>query len=204
MAPDIRVPLEAAGVLSCIKLVMQTAHPTLGSLNGRKLFGVGSARVMAHPMQPALVQCATAGKSVDGRNKYFPEAVGGFDPQATAALAAELPAIESADAALSAVVLELAEALPAISTCKPAAVMPLEDHATVRQLRRKVEQAASGLSLDLSQESAVLQEARATVLAARDWRRVCWSALCRLGTLCSVRQKNLCCWAKQSCEAAAR
>ena len=163
----VRIPLETADVLSGIKLVMQIAHPTLGSLNGRKLFGVRSARVMAHPMQPALAQCATAGKSVDGRDKYFPVAVGGFDPQAAAALAAELPALESADAALSAVVLELAEALPAISTCKPAAVMLLNRNTTVRQLRRKVEQAASGLSLDLSQESAVLQEARATILGVR-------------------------------------
>ena len=163
----VRIPLEAADVLSGIKLVMQIAHPTLGSLNGRKLFGVRAARVMAHPMQPALAQCATAGKSVDGRDKYFPVAVDGFDLQGAAALAAELPAIESADAALSAVVLELAEALPAISTCKPAAVLLLNNNATVRQLRHKVEQAASGLSLDLSQESAVLQEARATVLAAR-------------------------------------
>ena len=143
-------------MLSGIKLVMQIAHPTLGYLNGRKLFGVRSARVMAHPMQPALAQCATAGKSVDGRDKYFAVAVGGFDPQAAAALAAELPALESADAALSAVVLELAEALPAISTCKPAAVMLLNRNTTLR-----------GLSLDLSQESAVLQEARATILAVR-------------------------------------
>ena len=163
----VRIPLNAADVLSGIKLVMQSAHPTLGSLNGRKLFGVRSARVMAHPMQPALVQCATAGKSVDGRDKFFPVAVSGFDPQAAAALAAELPALESADAALSAVVLELAEALPAISTCKPAAAVLLNSNATVRQVRRKVEQAASGLSLHLSQESAVLQEARATVLAVR-------------------------------------
>ena len=163
----VRIPLNAADVLSGIKLVMQSAHPTLGSLNGRKLFGVRSARVMAHPMQPALVQCATAGKSVDGRDKFFPVAVSGFDPQAAAALAAELPALESADAALSAVVLELAEALPAISTCKPAAAVLLNSNATVRQVRRKVEQAASGLSLRLSQESAVLQEARATVLAVR-------------------------------------
>ena len=163
----VRIPLDAADVLSGIKLVMQSAHPTLGSLNGRKLFGVRSARVMAHPMQPALVQCATAGKSVDGRDKFFPVAVSGFDPQAAAALAAELPALESADAALSAVVLELAEALPAISTCKPAAAVLLNSNATVRQVRRKVEQAASGLSLGLSQESAVLQEARATVLAVR-------------------------------------
>ena len=50
-------------------------------------------------------------------------AVSSFDPQAAAALAAELPALESAD--------------------------------------------ASGLLLDLSQESAVLQEAGATVLAVR-------------------------------------
>ena len=163
----VQIPLEAADVLSGIKLVMQIAHPTLGSLNGRKLFGVRSARVMAHPMQPALVQCVTAGKSVDGRDKYFPVAVGGFDPQAAAALAAELPALESADAALSAVVLELAEALPAISTCKPAAAMLLNSNATVRQLRRKVEQAASSLPFDMRQESAVLQEARATVLAVR-------------------------------------
>ena len=163
----VQIPLEAADVLSGIKLVMQIAHPTLGSLNGRKLFGVRSARVMAHPMQPALVQCVTAGKSVDGRDKYFPVAVSGFDPQAAAALAAELPALESADAALSAVVLELAETLPAISSCKPAAAMLLNSNATVRQLRRKVEQAASSLSLDMRQESAVLQEARATVLAVR-------------------------------------
>ena len=76
----VRIPLEPADVLSGIKLVMQIAHPTLGSLNGRKLFGVRSARVTAHPMQPALVQCVTAGKSVDGRDKYFPRGSGRFRP----------------------------------------------------------------------------------------------------------------------------
>ena len=91
----------------------------------------------------------------------------GFDPQAAAALAAELPALESADAALSAVVLELAEALPAVTTCEPAAATLLNSNATVRQLRQKVEQAASSWSLGLSQESALLQEAKATVLAVR-------------------------------------
>ena len=110
--------------MSAIKLIMKEAHPTLGTMGGHKLVGVRSIRLLTWLLQPVLEPCAAAAKSHDARDKFFTVAVSGFDPQAGAALAAEMPALESADAALSSIVVELAKALPAISSCKPAALSP--------------------------------------------------------------------------------
>ena len=165
----VKIPLDAAKPTSAVKLVMQTAHPTLGVLGGHKLFGVRSIKVLTRLLQPVLAPCAAAAKSPDARDKFFAVAVNAFDPKASATLAAELPALESADAALSAVVVELAGALPAMSSCKPAGSVLLQANGTMAKTRQTRQARRSGLDLvlDVTQETALLQEARATVIAAR-------------------------------------
>ena len=165
----VKIPLDAAKPTSAVKLVLQTAHPTLGVLGGHKLFGVRSIKVLTRLLQPVLAPCAAAAKSPDARDKFFAVAVNAFDPKASATLAAELPALESADAALSAVVVELAGALPAMSSCKPAGSVLLQANGTMAKTRQTRQARRSGLDLvlDVTQETALLQEARATVIAAR-------------------------------------
>ena len=163
----VKIPLDASVPLSAVKLVMQTAHPTLGTLGGQKLFGVRSVKVMANLLKPVLEPCAAAAKSTDARDKFFAVAVNTFDPQAAAALEAELPALESAEAALSSAVVELAAALPDMSTCKPAGAVLLGANATIKQLQQKALRRDVGLVFDSSQEAALLGEARKTIVAAR-------------------------------------
>ena len=163
----VKIPLDASVPLSAVKLVMQTAHPTLGTLGGQKLFGVRSVKVMANLLKPVLEPCAAAAQSTDARDKFFAVAVNAFDPQAAAALEAELPALESAEAALSSAVVELAAALPDMSTCKPAGAVLLSANATIKQVQQKALRRDVGLVFDSSQEAALLREARKTIVAAR-------------------------------------
>ena len=62
-----------------------------------------------------------AAKSSDARDKYFAVAVGSFDPSSGVALRSELPALDSAGAAVAAAVTELAEAVPDARACKKGA-----------------------------------------------------------------------------------
>ena len=144
---------------------MKEAHPTLGTMGGRKLVGVRSIRLLTRLLQPVLEPCAAAAKSHDARDKFFTVAVSGFDPQAGAALAAEMPALESADAALSSIIVELAKALPAISSCKPASPISLRANATIQSVQRH--RAVGDMALGVGQEAALLEEARGTIVAAR-------------------------------------
>ncbi|CAE7036325.1 PRSS12 [Symbiodinium sp. CCMP2592] len=161
----VKIPLAPAKPMSAVRLIMKEAHPTLGTMNGRKLVGVRSIRLLTRLLQPALEPCAVAAKSHDARDKFFTVAVSGFDPQAGAALAAEMPALESADAALSSIVVELAKALPAISSCKPGGPISLRANATIQSTQRRRE--VLDMALDVGQEAALLEEARGTIVAAR-------------------------------------
>ncbi|CAE7744981.1 PRSS12 [Symbiodinium sp. CCMP2592] len=166
----VKIPLAPAKPMSAVRLIMKEAHPTLGTMNGRKLVGVRSIRLLTRLLQPVLEPCAVAAKSHDARDKFFTVAVSGFDPQAGAALAAEMPALESADAALSSIVVELAKALPAISSCKPGGPISLRANATMQSTQRRRE--VGDMALDVGQEAALLEEARGTIVAARGhgWR----------------------------------
>ena len=162
----VKIPLASAKPMSAIRLIMKEAHPTLGTMGGRKLVGVRSIRLLTRLLQPVLEPCAAAAKSHDARDKFFTVAVSGFDPQAGAALAAEMPALESADAALSSIIVELAKALPAISSCKPASPISLRANATIQSVQRH--RAVGDMALlGVGQEAALLEEARGTIVAAR-------------------------------------
>ena len=161
----VKIPLASAKPMSAIRLIMKEARPTLGTMGGRKLVGVRSVRLLTRLLQPVLEPCAAAAKSHDARDKFFTVAVSSFDPQAGAALAAEMPALESADAALSSITVELAKALPAISSCKPAGSISLRANATIQSVQRH--RAVGDMVLGVGQEAALLEEARGTIVAAR-------------------------------------
>ena len=161
----VKIPLATAKPMSAIRLILKEAHPTLGAMGGHKLVGVRSIRLLTRLLQPVLEPCAAAAKTHDARDKFFTVAVSGFDPQAGAALAAEMPALESADAALSSIVVELAKALPAISSCKPAGPVSLRANATIQSVQQH--RAVGDMGLDLGQEAELLEEARGTIVAAR-------------------------------------
>ena len=160
----VKIPLRAAKPISAIRLITKKAHPVLGTMGGLKLVGIRSIKLLTRVLQPVLEPCAAAAKSQDARDKFFAVAVAAFDPQAGAALVAELPALESADAALSAIVVELAWAVPVISSCKPAGPALLRANATAQQSQQ---QNSGEMVLDESQERALLKEARSTIVTAR-------------------------------------
>ena len=91
---------------------MNKAHATQAVLGGHSIFWVRSFKVLAPLMRPVVEPCVVAAKSSDARDKYFAVAVGSFDPSSGAALRSELPALDSAGAAVAAAVTELAEAVP--------------------------------------------------------------------------------------------
>lgn len=161
----VKIPLKAAKPISAIRLIMKKAHPALGTMGGLKLVGIRSVKLLTRVLQPVLEPCAAAAKSQDARDKFFAVAVSAFDPQAGAALVAELPALESADVALSAVVVELAGAVPVISSCKPAGPVLLRANATAQQSQQRSK--SGDMVLDVSQETALLVEARSTIVTAR-------------------------------------
>ena len=65
---------------------------------------------------------------------------------------------------LSAIVVELAGAVPVISSCKPAGPALLRANATAQQSQQ---QNSGEMVLDESQERALLKEARSTIVTAR-------------------------------------
>ena len=75
-----------------------------------------------------------------------------------------MPALEAADAALSSVAVELAKALHAISSCKPAAPISERANVTIQHVQRR--RTLGDMALDVSQEAALLEETRGTIVAA--------------------------------------
>ncbi|CAJ1371378.1 unnamed protein product [Effrenium voratum] len=168
----VKVPLPGTALARGVKLVMTKPHPVHGSLGGRQLYGVRSLEVRGPAMQAVLESCAVAAKSGDARDKYFAVAVESYDAGTGAALRSELPALESADAALSAAVVELAEALPLIPSCKSGRAASLQSMSASAGLRRAAAKTGSSSELDATQKEALFQEAKLTVVAARSAMQV--------------------------------
>ena len=99
MVRESRIPLSLTA--SKLRVDMKTPHPQGGS-SGMPSYGIRSVVVLASRLEVALDECAAASQSDDARDKYFPVAVSDFDPTASAAFRAELPALAAAKASLSA------------------------------------------------------------------------------------------------------
>jgi len=98
MVRESRIPLSL--VASKLRVDMKGPHPRAGS-TGRPRYGIRSVVVLASRLDVSLDECTTASQSEDARDKYFPVAVSDFDPSASAAFRAELPALAAAKASLS-------------------------------------------------------------------------------------------------------
>ena len=155
----VHVPVEV-GQAYGLKVVMTKPHAIKGVLGGRSLYGVRSLKVMSPGTQAAVEPCATAGASVDARDKYFPVAVASFDPARGVKLASEVGALESAGAALSAAANDLATATPSMRKCSATAL---------KAIFSKTQTTSSKLSLGLeaTQCKLLLAEARKTIVGAR-------------------------------------
>lgn len=94
-----RIPLGL--MASKVRVDMKKPHPLAGTLSGQLIYGIRTIVALAPRLEAALDDCITASHSKDARDKYFTVVVPDFDPTASAALRAELPAIAAAMASLS-------------------------------------------------------------------------------------------------------
>jgi len=94
-----RIPLGL--MASKVRVDMKKPHPLAGTLSGQLIYGIRSIVALAPRLEAALDDCTTASHSKDARDKYFPVVVPDFDPTASAALRAELPAVAAAMASLN-------------------------------------------------------------------------------------------------------
>ena len=157
-----KLPL-AGGPAYGVRLVMNKAHATQAVLGGHSIFGVRSFKVLAPLMRPVVEPCVVAAKSSDARDKYFAVAVGSFDPSSGAALRSELPALDSAGAAVAAAVTELAEAVPDARACKKGAAF--KSKAGRRQTVSSTRKSLGGA--EIGEQEALFVEAKKTIIAAR-------------------------------------
>ena len=155
----VHVPVEV-GQAYGLKVVMTKPHATKGVLGGRLLYGVRSLKVMSPGTQAAVEPCATAGASLDARDKYFPVAVASFDPTRGAKLASEVVALEAAGAALSAATNDLATATPNMRKCSATALKAIFS-------KNQMTSSKFSLGTEATQCKALLAEARRTIVGAR-------------------------------------
>ena len=159
---EVKVHL-ASELVYGVKLVMTKAHGKHGVLGGRQLFGVRAFKALAPEMRAVLESCGAAAKSQDARDKYFPVAVGSFDPAAGSGLAAELPALEAAGSALAAVSVELASLQPELQSCKR-----LKSLKALMRSRAKLAYTVYTVSsFDAPAHDALLAEARRAIIEAK-------------------------------------
>ena len=159
-----KLPL-AGGPAYGVRLVMNKAHATQAVLGGHSIFGVRSFKVLAPLMLPVVEPCLVAAKSSDARDKYFAVAVGSFDPSSGAALQSELPALDSAGAAVAAAVTELAEAVPNARACKTGVAVAFKSKAGRHQTLSSTRKSLGGA--DIGEQDALFVEAKKTIIAAR-------------------------------------
>merc|ERR1712117_448979 len=83
-------------------------------------------------LRAVLDDCATAARSKDARDKYFPSYVSEFDPSLLAALQAELPPLAAAKASLSLALGEIAGTRSKLPECRSAQALSEHVHDAVR------------------------------------------------------------------------
>merc|ERR1712051_204734 len=95
-------------VASKVRVTMRKPHPVYGKFSGQSVYGIKSLAILAPRLQVTLDDCTVVAQSKDARDKYFASAVSNFDPASSAALRAEVPALNAAKASLSAALSEVA------------------------------------------------------------------------------------------------
>merc|ERR1712087_20026 len=156
-----RIPLGLTA--SKVRVDMKTPHPLHKTASGQPVYGIKSLAVLAPRLDIALDDCAAAAQSKDARDKYFPVSASHFEPAASAALRAELPALAAATASLSSALADIA-ALP--SCDGEAALLRASALLTASSMSRSDGDASDGF--DDAEVKQLLATARSVIVAARD------------------------------------
>lgn len=126
-----RTPLRQAPARK-VKVAMQKPHVLYGTSSGQSYYAIKSITMTAPRLRAVLDDCATAARSKDARDKYFPSYVSEFDPSLLAALQAELPPLAAAKASLSLALGEIAGTQSKLPECRSAQALSEHVHDAVR------------------------------------------------------------------------
>jgi len=176
------IPLSLA-TASSVRVEMRQTHSVDGHFFDQPLFGIRSLSLLASRLEPSLEDCATAALSKDARDKYFAVSADHFDPAPAAALRAASPALDAAQASLSAALCEIADASLKLSSCSIASLLSASEpplkigvesgtfaYATDSAARAEGTNSLLGAmsGIDEVQVKSLLASARATILDVRD------------------------------------
>lgn len=155
-----RIPLSLTA--SKIRVDMKGPHPH-GSFSSQPIYGIRSVVVLASRLDVALDDCATASQSEDARDKYFPVAVSDFNPAASAAFRAVLPAVVAAKASLSAA---LGKVVGLPGCAEEAALVTSSELLITSTNNQSDEDSVAGL--DVADVKLLLASARSIIVSARE------------------------------------
>ena len=148
-------------VLRCLRVRFQ----------GHRLYGIRAVSVYAQGLRAVVSDCGKAAKSSDARDKYFLTAATEFDEAPAKSFLSELPALESARAALAPDIAELSNALPKLESCGTHAFPRQLAFQKLGQMRKQIVargSSASSLSaFDTEDLDVILKAARSTIISIR-------------------------------------
>ena len=157
------VTIPGAGTLvSTVKLVLKKPHAIHGVLGSHGVYGIRSIAVWATQLHPVLKTCEKAALSTDAGDKYFAVAVDSFDPTILSKLRAELPALASADASLSATIAQLSDEISGSNSCQPK-----NKPSFLHSSQKRSFADASLQSWDEGRLASLFGEAKLTIIKAR-------------------------------------
>lgn len=138
---------------------------------GHRLYGIRAVSVYAQGLRAVVSDCGKASKSSDARDKYFLATASEFDESPAKSFRSELPALESARAALAASIAELSDALPKLDSCGMHALPRQRAFQNLGQLRKQVvargSSASSSSAVDTEDLDVLLRTARSTIVSIR-------------------------------------
>ena len=135
------------------------------------MYGIRVVSVYAQGLRAVVSDCGKAAKSADARDKYFLTTANEFDESPAKSFRSELPALESARAALAASIAELSDALPKLESCGIHAFPRQLAAQKLGRLRKQVaargSSAASPSAVDTEDLDMLLKAARSTIVSIR-------------------------------------
>lgn len=138
---------------------------------GHRLYGIRAVSVYAQGLRAVVSDCGKAAKSSDARDKYFLTAANEFDESPAKSFLSELPALESAKAALAVSIAELSDALPKLESCGMHAFSRQRAFQKLAQMREQVVARGSSVSslsaVDTEDLDVLLKAARSTIVTIR-------------------------------------
>merc|ERR1712062_235050 len=151
-------------MVKSVVVEMTEPHSALGSFEGHALYGIKSIVALGMQMSTVVGPCAEAARSPDARDKYFMTYASSYDPAPARVVASEAPSLAAAEASLSAVVSELADALPLLAACTPTSVSLVGADSQARLARFGLDVSRSSAA-DIPEELVV--QARLAIEAVR-------------------------------------